>query len=72
MARARVWPRLHAPRALLPLVSGMVWTQVSANLLIGVAYAAIAFTLAVLVRRIKNIPFAWVYLAFGTFILPAA
>ena len=47
----------------------MVWTQVSANLLIGVAYAAIASTLAVLVRRIKNIPFAWVYLAFGTFIL---
>jgi PAS domain S-box-containing protein len=48
---------------------GMVWTQVSANLLIGVAYAAIATTLAILVRRIKNIPFAWVYLAFGTFIL---
>lgn len=47
----------------------MVWTQVSANVLIGVAYAAIASTLAVLVRRIKNIPFAWVYLAFGTFIL---
>ncbi|MEO6599874.1 MAG: ATP-binding protein [Polyangiaceae bacterium] len=47
----------------------MVWTQVTANLLIGVAYAAIAATLAVLVRRIKNIPFAWVYLAFGTFIL---
>jgi len=48
---------------------GMVWTQVSANFLIGVAYAAIASTLAVLVRRIRNIPFAWVYLAFGTFIL---
>lgn len=47
----------------------MVWTQVSANLLTGVAYAAIASTLALLVRRIQNIPFAWVYLAFGTFIL---
>lgn len=47
----------------------MVWTQVSANLLIGVAYAAIAGTLVILVRQIKNIPFAWVYLAFGTFIL---
>lgn len=47
----------------------MVWTQVSANLLIGVAYASIATTLGVLVRRIVNIPFAWVYLAFGTFIL---
>jgi len=47
----------------------MVWTQVSANLLIGVAYASIATTLAILVRKIRNIPFAWVYLAFGTFIL---
>jgi len=47
----------------------MVWTQVLANLLIGVAYAAIATTLAILVRQIRNIPFAWVYLAFGTFIL---
>lgn len=47
----------------------MVWAQVSCNLLIFLAYAAIATTLAVLVRRIKNIPFAWVYLAFGTFIL---
>ena len=47
----------------------MVWTQVSANLLIGVAYAAIATTLAILVRKIRNIPFAWVYLAFGSFIL---
>jgi len=47
----------------------MVWTQVSANLLIGAAYAAIATTLVILVRQIRNIPFAWVYLAFGTFIL---
>ena len=47
----------------------MVWTQVSANLLIGVAYAAIATALVVLVRQIRNIPFAGVYLAFGTFIL---
>jgi PAS domain S-box-containing protein len=47
----------------------MVWTQVSANLLIGLAYAAIATTLVILVRQIRSIPFAWVYLAFGTFIL---
>jgi len=47
----------------------MVWTQVAANLLIGVAYASIATTLVILVRQIRNIPFAWIYLAFGTFIL---
>lgn len=48
---------------------GMVWTQVVSNLSIGFAYAAIAATLALLVRRVQNIPFAWVYIAFGTFIL---
>jgi PAS domain S-box-containing protein len=47
----------------------MVWAQVSTNLLIGLAYASIATTLVSLVRQIRNIPFAWVYLAFGTFIL---
>ncbi len=47
----------------------MIWTQVSSNLLIGLAYAAIASTLVALVRRIENMPFAWVYLSFGTFIL---
>jgi PAS domain S-box-containing protein len=47
----------------------MVWAQVSTNLMIGLAYASIAGTLVMLVRQIRNIPFAWVYLAFGTFIL---
>jgi PAS domain S-box-containing protein len=47
----------------------MVWTQVSLNLLIGLAYAAIATTLTVVVRKTRDLPFAWVYLAFGTFIL---
>lgn len=47
----------------------LVWAQVGSNLVIGVAYASIATTLTLLVRRIRNIPFAWVYLAFGTFIL---
>lgn len=47
----------------------MVWSQVTSNFLIGLAYASIASTLGVLVRRIQNIPFAWVYVAFGVFIL---
>jgi PAS domain S-box-containing protein len=47
----------------------MVWTQVVTNTLIGVAYASIAATLTVLVRRIHDIPFRWVYVAFGVFIL---
>jgi PAS domain S-box-containing protein len=47
----------------------MVWAQVISNLFIGFAYASIAATLAALVRRIRDIPFAWVYVAFGVFIL---
>jgi PAS domain S-box-containing protein len=47
----------------------MVWSQVSSNFLIGLAYASIASTLGVLVHRIRNIPFGWVYVAFGVFIL---
>ncbi len=46
----------------------MVWTQVVSNTLIGLAYLSISVTLAALVRRVK-LPFSWVYIAFGTFIL---
>ena len=47
----------------------MVYAQVGSNLMIGLAYVSIATTLAILVRRIENIPFGWVYAAFGVFIL---
>ena len=46
----------------------MVWTQVTSNALIGVAYLSISSTLAYLVWRVK-LPFSWVYTAFGVFIL---
>ncbi|WP_437977815.1 ATP-binding protein [Sorangium sp. So ce295] len=48
---------------------GMVWLQVITNLAIGFAYLSISLTLAHLVRRIRDIPFQWVYFAFGTFIV---
>ena len=47
----------------------LVTLEVSSNFLIGLAYACIAATLAVLVRRIRDLPFAWVYVSFGAFIL---
>ncbi|MDP9149156.1 MAG: PAS domain-containing sensor histidine kinase [Myxococcota bacterium] len=46
----------------------MVWTQVTSNALIGLAYLSISATLAHLVRRV-NLPFSWAYIAFGVFIL---
>jgi len=48
---------------------GLVWLQVLTNGAIGVAYAGIAFALTVLVRRVRDIPFKLIYLAFGAFIL---
>jgi hypothetical protein len=47
----------------------LVGLQVLTNGAIGVAYAGIALALAVLVRRVRNIPFKLIYLAFGVFIL---
>ncbi len=46
----------------------MVWAQVSSNTLIGLAYLSISATLAYIVWRVK-LPFSWVYIAFGVFIL---
>src|SRR5262249_45360925 len=48
---------------------GLVWVQVLTNLFIGLAYLSISLTLAYLVRRVKDLPFQWVYLAFGLFIV---
>ena len=48
----------------------LVWTHVTADSLIGIAYVAISGTLAYLVYRArKDIPFHWMFLAFGLFIV---
>jgi signal transduction histidine kinase len=47
----------------------MLFTQVSANLLIGLSYIAIAITMTFLIFRIKNLPFQHIYIAFGIFII---
>jgi signal transduction histidine kinase len=48
---------------------GLVWLHVVSDFLIGLAYVAISATLANLVSRIRNIPFNWMFLAFGLFIV---
>lgn len=47
----------------------MVWLQVVANAVIGLSYVVISSTLYYVLRRIKDIPFHWMYLAFGVFII---
>jgi chemotaxis family two-component system sensor kinase Cph1 len=48
----------------------LVWLHVTSDVLIGSAYVSISLTLAYLVYRAsKDIPFNWVFLAFGLFIV---
>lgn len=48
----------------------LVWTHVAADSLIGIAYFAISVTLAYLVYKTRrDIPFHWMLLAFGAFII---
>ena len=49
---------------------GLVWTHVVADSLIGLAYLAISGTLAYLIYKDRgHIPFHWMFLAFGLFIV---
>jgi len=48
----------------------LVWTHAAMDMLIGLSYVAISAMLTLLVHRARNeIPFSWVFLAFGTFIV---
>ena len=48
---------------------GLIWTHVVADSLIGIAYFAISVTLAYLIYKARrDIPFHWMFLAFGLFI----
>ncbi|MBX3468341.1 MAG: response regulator [Planctomycetes bacterium] len=47
----------------------LVWTHVASDVLIGAAYVSIFLTLVYLIRRIRDIPFEWMYLAFAVFIV---
>ena len=49
---------------------GLVWTHAIADFLIGAAYLTISGTLIYLVRKgSRDIPFHWMFLAFGSFIV---
>jgi PAS domain S-box-containing protein len=49
---------------------GLVWTHVTADFLIGLAYLTISGTLVYLVwKGRRDIPFHWMFLAFGAFIV---
>ena len=74
-----IWPKLAGwlltssflPHAYCYLRNpGMVWTHVSADALIGISYLAISVTLGFLgYKGRRDIPYHWMFLAFGLFIL---
>src|SRR5258708_2695278 len=62
--------RFPPARVLLFKESRVVWTNVVADSLIGIAYLAISVTLGYLgYKGRRDIPFHWMFLAFGLFIL---
>jgi two-component sensor histidine kinase len=74
-----IWPKLASwllasnflPHAYCYLKNpGLVWTHVTADLLIGLSYLAISVTLGFLgYKGRQDIPYHWMFLAFGLFIL---
>ena len=48
---------------------GLVWLHLTSDLLIALAYTTIPFTLVYFIRRRKDVPFRWIFLWFGLFIV---
>jgi PAS domain S-box-containing protein len=50
-------------------VSGLVWLHAISDSLIFLAYMSIPFTLIHIARRRKDLPFNWIFMCFGVFIV---
>ena len=48
---------------------GVIWLHVVSDGIIGLAYTTIPFTLLYFVRRRRELPFHWMFLCFGVFII---
>jgi PAS domain S-box-containing protein len=48
---------------------GLVWLHVVSDSVIALSYTSIPFTLAYLARKRRDIPFNWMFLCFGVFII---
>jgi signal transduction histidine kinase len=47
----------------------LIALHMASDVLIWLSYVAIAFTLTLMVRKARGVPFHWMFLAFGTFII---
>src|ERR1700693_1287240 len=48
---------------------GLVWLHVISDFLIALAYFSIPITLMYFIRKRKDVPFNWIFICFGMFIL---
>ena len=48
---------------------GVVWLHLVSDALIAMAYATIPFTIVHFVRRRRDLPFSWMFVCFGIFII---
>jgi len=48
---------------------GLVWLHVVSDSLIALAYFSIPFTLIHFIRKRRDLPFNWIFVCFGAFIL---
>jgi hypothetical protein len=67
------WPNMLnglLSSAYMPHLTALAWTQATADSLIGLAYLAISGALVYLTYRARSsLPFRWLFLAFGLFII---
>ena len=74
-ASALLWPRLTASQDFMPHAYcymwniKLIWLHVVSDALIFLSYLSIPLTLAYFARRRRDIPFNWMFLCFGTFIV---
>ena len=74
-ATALLWPHLVASQNFMPHVycymwnRNLTWLHVVSDALIFLSYLSIPFTLVYFVRRRRDIPFNWMFLCFGIFII---
>jgi PAS domain S-box-containing protein len=70
-----IWPHLVASQDFMPHAycyvwnPNLIWLHVVSDSLIFLSYLSIPFTLVYFARRRRDIPFNWMFLCFGTFII---
>ena len=70
-----IWRKLFSSGEFMPhgmcylWTPGLVWLHVVSDALIALAYYSIPLTLLLFVRRRRDLPFNWIFVFFGVFII---